>query len=305
MGQIDIFYARWWFQHSNIFWLSPQKLREAEESRLKKKSLMPIFIDDDFLHRHFSSLTNSYIKFYNSTVAKDARPTTDKYYYEGVMLHLEPMELFSEKAPIDDDDSSDYCWWSHFLFDCGYAPDVPLSVMLPPECIGNQAWAPISAPEVVGDKKVIGDKSGDTHLDVPSSSRRRRAGKSRMVDPTPSGDSSASYGEIDEDAANLVAPDNYNPLSGDSPPLHNREYGSSSQEAEVFLPEAEDDRSPPHNPFFGIAVMEGHNTTFTFAESGLSTKQYPSASVEAYVSMPVGGYPAVGIAPEGGSDFSD
>ncbi|MQL91276.1 hypothetical protein Taro_023880 [Colocasia esculenta] len=48
----------------------PHKLREAEESRLKKKSLMPIFIDDDFLHRHFSSLANSYIKFYNSTLAK-------------------------------------------------------------------------------------------------------------------------------------------------------------------------------------------------------------------------------------------
>ncbi|MQL82035.1 hypothetical protein Taro_014498 [Colocasia esculenta] len=204
------------------------------------------------------------------------------------------MELFSGKAPVDDDDS-DYCWWSHFLSDCGYAPNVPLFARLPPE----QGWQTIPAPEVAG------DWSAEALLDVPSSSRRRRAGKSRVTYPISSGDSSASCDETDEDAADSVAPDNYNLLFGDSPPFHNREYGSSSQVAMGFSLEAEDDGRPPHDSFFGTSAMEGDNTTFTFAELGLSTEQYPSASVKAYVPMPIGGYPAVGTAPEGGSDFID
>ncbi|MQL79950.1 hypothetical protein Taro_012398 [Colocasia esculenta] len=135
----------------------------------------------------------------------------------------------------------------------------------------------IPAPEVVG------DRSGRALLDVPSSSRRRRAGKSRVTDPTSSGDSSASCDETDEDAADSIAPDNYNSLSGGSPLLHGREYGSSSQAAMGFLPEAENDELLPHDPFFGTTAMEGDNTTFTFAVLGLSTEQYPSAPVEAYV----------------------
>ncbi|MQL72972.1 hypothetical protein Taro_005321 [Colocasia esculenta] len=123
--------------------------------------------------------------------------------------------------------------------------------------------------------EVVGDRSGEARLDVPSSSRRKRAGKSRVANPTSYGDSSASCSETDEDAADSFALDNYNPLSGGSPPLCNREYGSSLQAAEVFLPEIGDDGPPPHNPFFGTAAMESDNTIFTFAELGLSTEQYP------------------------------
>ncbi|MQM08719.1 hypothetical protein Taro_041577 [Colocasia esculenta] len=38
MGQIDIYYARWWFKYSNIFWQSPQQLREAEESHIPSET---------------------------------------------------------------------------------------------------------------------------------------------------------------------------------------------------------------------------------------------------------------------------
>ncbi|MQL68048.1 hypothetical protein Taro_000331, partial [Colocasia esculenta] len=113
--------------------------------------------------------------------------------------------------------------------------------------------------EAIPASEVVGDRSGEAPLNVPSSSRCRRAG---------------------------------------SPPLHNREFVSSSQVAMGFLPEAENDESPSHDPFFGTTTMEGDNTTFTFAELGLSTERYHSAPVEAYVSMLVGGCPTVGTASE-------
>ncbi|MQL99770.1 hypothetical protein Taro_032494 [Colocasia esculenta] len=54
---------------------------------------------------------------------------------------------------------------------------------------------------------------------------------------------------------------------------------------------------------FETAIMEGDNTTFTFAELGLPSEQYPPASVEAYVPMPVGEFPVGRLVPEGGLNF--
>ncbi|MQL99189.1 hypothetical protein Taro_031908 [Colocasia esculenta] len=163
-----------------------------------------------------------------------------------------------------------------------------------------------SRPTAIFAPEVAGDRCAEALLDVPSSSRRKRAGKNKVADSTSSDDSFASCDETDEDAADSVAPDNYDPLSGGSPLLHNREYESSSQAAMGFSPEVRDNEPPPHDSFFGTAAMEGDNTTFTFAELGLLTKQCPSvAPVKAYVPMPVGGYPAAGTSPEGDSNFID
>ncbi|MQM19627.1 hypothetical protein Taro_052633 [Colocasia esculenta] len=115
-------------------------LREAEESRLEKYNLLPIYIQKKFLEAHFKSLVDSYTSYYEQAT-KGAPPPIEKNFYRGEMPCLEPVELFSTTAPSSNDDSSDYHWWSHLLSDCGYRPDVSLSMKLPPECVRNQAWA--------------------------------------------------------------------------------------------------------------------------------------------------------------------
>ncbi|MQM11256.1 hypothetical protein Taro_044162 [Colocasia esculenta] len=129
------------------------------------------------------------------------------------------------------------------------------------------------------------------------------------------------HGETNEGANDSAAPDDYNPLSGDSSPFNGREYETSSRAAEVFSPEAEDDldprmfdrndESPLHNSLFGTAAIEGDNTTFSFAELGFPAEQYPPTTVKAYIPVAVEAYvpaaveelPAGGSASEGAFDL--
>ncbi|MQM06264.1 hypothetical protein Taro_039082 [Colocasia esculenta] len=248
------------------------------------------------------------------------------------MLRLEPVELFLKKAPNNNNDLSEYYWWSHFLFDCGYPPDVPLSARLPPECVRNQAWAgwekhliiaighagpleylprlenastlqdiwTIMEKVAVPVLRIDGDRNDRARSDASSSSRDRRAHKGKAVDHTSSSDSLASSGETDEGDADPIVPDDHNFSSGGSPPLCGGEYGSSSQAAAGSLPEGESDESPPHCPFPETSTMDGGNTTFSFAELGVSSEQYSSALSRLYIPMPVERPFAAGVTPEGG-----
>ncbi|MQM01780.1 hypothetical protein Taro_034539, partial [Colocasia esculenta] len=73
-------------------------------------------------------------------VAKNGPPSVDRFCYFGIMKPLEPLQILSGKAPtVDEASSSTYCWWSHFLSDYGYAPDVSLSTELPPKSFTNEA----------------------------------------------------------------------------------------------------------------------------------------------------------------------
>ncbi|MQL74805.1 hypothetical protein Taro_007189, partial [Colocasia esculenta] len=139
-GHMDIFYARWWFDRSGIFRLSPGKIREREDSRLVQYSLSPVFIDEAYLNRHFSSIAASYKRRYDASMSHNTKAETDRYYYQGEIPLLASVELFWTKAPVASDDSSSYCWWNHLLSDCGHPPAVSLSTKLPPESIGHPGW---------------------------------------------------------------------------------------------------------------------------------------------------------------------
>ncbi|MQM09903.1 hypothetical protein Taro_042787 [Colocasia esculenta] len=163
---------------------------------------------------------------------------------------------------------------------------------------------PPSRPAAIPALGIDRDRN-NARSDAPSSSRDRRAGKDKVVDYTSSGDSSASGDKTDEETVDPVTPNDDNPLPGGSSPLHEGEHGSSSQAAADFLPEDESDEPPSHYPFSGTAAMDGDNTTFTFTELGVSTEQYSSAPVEAYIPMPVEGHSAAGAAPEDDPNFCD
>ncbi|MQM13100.1 hypothetical protein Taro_046021, partial [Colocasia esculenta] len=97
-GRIDLFYARWWFDRSNIFRLVPAKLRKFEESRLKKKGLPLILVNVEFLKAHFRGLMRSYLKRYNSITSRKSKSDSSRQYYQGEMPLLEPIELFGKKT---------------------------------------------------------------------------------------------------------------------------------------------------------------------------------------------------------------
>ncbi|MQL73410.1 hypothetical protein Taro_005755, partial [Colocasia esculenta] len=97
-GRIDLFYARWWFDRSNIFRLAPKKLKKFEETRLKKKGLPLILMNVEFLKAHFRGVMRSYLRRYNSKTSKKGKPDSGKQYYYGEMLPLDPIELLDRKA---------------------------------------------------------------------------------------------------------------------------------------------------------------------------------------------------------------
>ncbi|MQM11598.1 hypothetical protein Taro_044509 [Colocasia esculenta] len=140
IGRIDLFYARWWFDRSNIFRLVPAKLRKFEESRLKKKGLPLISINVEFLKAHFRGLMRSYLKRYNSRTSRKSRSDFSKQYYQGEMPLLEPIELLERKTTDIHGNLPEYDWWGNLLSDLGHSAEVALSVRLPPECINHPGW---------------------------------------------------------------------------------------------------------------------------------------------------------------------
>ncbi|MQL76692.1 hypothetical protein Taro_009096 [Colocasia esculenta] len=147
--------------------------------------------------------------------------------------------------------------------------------------------------------RIDGDRNDRAHSDASSCSRDRRAGKGKVVDYTSSSDSPVSSGDTDEGDADPIIPDDHNFLPGGSPPLCGGEYESSSQAVAGSLPEGESDESPPHCSFPETTAMDGGNTTFSLAELGVSSEQYSSAPVEAYIPMPVERPSAARIIPKG------
>ncbi|MQL72971.1 hypothetical protein Taro_005320, partial [Colocasia esculenta] len=140
IGRIDLFYARWWFDRSNIFRLIPAKLRKFEESRLKKKGLPLILVNMEFLKAHFRGLMRSYLKRYNSRTSRKNKSDSGRQYYQGEMPLLEPIELFGRKTTDIHGNLPEYDWWGNLLSDLGHSAKVALSVRLPPECVNHPGW---------------------------------------------------------------------------------------------------------------------------------------------------------------------
>ncbi|MQM12441.1 hypothetical protein Taro_045360, partial [Colocasia esculenta] len=141
VGRVDISYARWWSDRNSIFRLAPRDIRQKEDSRLEMPGLPLIYISEEYLDQHFSSIAASYKRRYSAKASPKADKENNRHYYQGETTLLAPTELFWTKAVTINNGSSGYYWWSHLLSDCGYSPAVPLSTRLPPESIGHPGWA--------------------------------------------------------------------------------------------------------------------------------------------------------------------
>ncbi|MQL88685.1 hypothetical protein Taro_021250 [Colocasia esculenta] len=78
VGRVDIFYARWWYDRNSIFRLAPRDIRQKEHSRLEKPSLPLIYISEEYLDQHFSSIAASYKRRYSAKASPKADKESDE-----------------------------------------------------------------------------------------------------------------------------------------------------------------------------------------------------------------------------------
>ncbi|MQL71050.1 hypothetical protein Taro_003364, partial [Colocasia esculenta] len=126
--------------------------------------------------------------------------------------------------------------------------------------------------------KVVGDRNGEAHFDVPSSYRLERAGKGGWRIPP----HLVMMRQMRRSTGPIVS-GGHASLPGGSPLLRGVDDNESSSDC-LFLE---------------IVVMD--DGASAFAELGVSTKQYSFALVEAYIPMPFEEYSATESTPA--SDF--
>lgn len=136
VGCIDMYYAKWWFNHSNIFRLSLGALRKAEEARLVRMDLPPLRLESSFLRAHFSTFGSTLKNIQAAWKSEHGDVAVDKNPYLGAIEPLpRPTEVHagSEKITV-------YSWWDHFLADCGLSKNSPPSSEICPGNFCNSAW---------------------------------------------------------------------------------------------------------------------------------------------------------------------
>ncbi|MQL68703.1 hypothetical protein Taro_001000 [Colocasia esculenta] len=251
------------------------------------------------------------------------------------MPRLKSVELFSTKSSSSDETSSSYDWWSCFLSDCGYRPDAPLSTRLPPECVGDQAWACwerhlvniigqagpleyillLETASTLHDVWIImGGVSCVCKIDVNElvstpPSRATAAPALRIGgDRNPGGCLGASsFRDVKADKGKAIAycspDDEYIPLLGGSSLPDKGECGSSSQIVDNFGAEIDDIEPSSHCPLPEVKATESDDSASIYAEYMAFAEQYPFTPVDAYIAKPDDEYPAAELTSSGDQVF--
>ncbi|MQL95010.1 hypothetical protein Taro_027676 [Colocasia esculenta] len=260
----------------------------------------------------------------------------EKNFYRGELQCLEPVELFSTKAP-NSDDSSDFDWWSCLLSDCGYRPNVPLSKKLPPECTDNQGWArwerhvinmighagPLEYIPLLETVSTLYDvwvimgrvtdicKIDSKELVSPPPAQTTaipvlRIGGNRDHEVRSGASSSRDMKADKGKAVACRSPnDKYTPLLGDSFPPYGMECGSPSRAGGDLTSEVDFIEPSSHCPLPEAVATGCDDSTSAYAEYKAFAEQYPFTPVDAYIPGPAEEYPAAEVASSGGQLFCD
>ncbi|MQL96438.1 hypothetical protein Taro_029116, partial [Colocasia esculenta] len=187
----------------------------------------------------------------------------------------------------------------------------------------------IPAPEVVG------DRNGEAHLNIPFSSRLKRAGKIRVADSTSTGDNPpffsvllsssflfrifnssfipfssssdlfASDDEVNDGNADLIASDEHILLLRDSSLPYRGECGSSLRAATDFAVEVDNIEPPSHCPFPETVGTGYDGSASAYAEYKAFVEQYPFTPVDVYILRPDEEYPTTELTSSGDQSFCD
>ncbi|MQM08277.1 hypothetical protein Taro_041131 [Colocasia esculenta] len=111
--------------------------------------------------------------------------------------------------------------------------------------------------------------------------------------------------EENDENADLIAPDKYTPLLGDSFPPYRMEYGSSSRAGGDLTSEVDFIEPSSHCPFPETVATGCDDSASAYAEYKAFAEQYPFTPVDAYIPRPDEEYPATELASSGGQPFCD
>ncbi|MQM12432.1 hypothetical protein Taro_045351, partial [Colocasia esculenta] len=139
-GQVDIYYARWWFRHSNVFREQLDRIKEAEEKRLCRVDLPSLAISSAFLKQKFPAVDRSLHGSRRKKEGSQKPPTSEKHAYTGALKPLERPCVSGSKGKQTPSSANHYSWWLHLLFDCGYPANAALSSPICPEGFTNELW---------------------------------------------------------------------------------------------------------------------------------------------------------------------
>ncbi|MQL69575.1 hypothetical protein Taro_001874 [Colocasia esculenta] len=140
LGQVDVYYARWWFRHSNVFREQVDRIKEAEEKRLCRVDLPPLAISTTFLKKRFPTVDPSLHGSRRKKEGSQKPPLTEKHAYTGAMKPLERPSISGLKDKQSLSPQKHYSWWLHLLSDCGYPANAALSSPILPDGYTNDLW---------------------------------------------------------------------------------------------------------------------------------------------------------------------
>ncbi|MQL87882.1 hypothetical protein Taro_020430 [Colocasia esculenta] len=120
-----------------------------------------------------------------------------------------------------------------------------------------------------------------------------------------SSDSFASDDEANDGNADLIAPDEYTPLLGDSLPPHGVECGSTSRAGGNLISEVDFIEPSSHCPLPEAVVTGCVDSTSAYAEYKAFAEQYPFTPIDAYIPGPAEKCPVAEAASSGGQSFCD
>ncbi|MQL84290.1 hypothetical protein Taro_016800 [Colocasia esculenta] len=139
-GQVDIYYARWWFRHSNVFREQLDRIKEAEEKRLCRVDLSSLALSSAFLKQKFPAVDRSLHGSRRKKEGSQKAPLTEKHAYTEAMKPLERSSISGLKDKQSLPPQKHYSWWLHLLSDCGYPANAALSSPILPDGYTNDLW---------------------------------------------------------------------------------------------------------------------------------------------------------------------
>ncbi|MQL79601.1 hypothetical protein Taro_012050 [Colocasia esculenta] len=138
--------------------------------------------------------------------------------------------------------------------------------------------------------RIDGNRDHETHSRA-SSSRDMKTDKGKAVE--------------NEENADLIAPDKYTPLLGDSFLPYGMECGSSSRAGGDLTSEVDFIEPSSHCPFPEIVATRCDDSASAYADYKIFAEQYSFTPVDAYIPRPDGEYSAAEAASSGGQPFCD
>ncbi|MQL95660.1 hypothetical protein Taro_028326 [Colocasia esculenta] len=131
-GRVGILYARWWSRHGQAFRERADDIKKAERDYLSRAGALVSTIAPTFLQREFADIAQKVTTVGRRRAVAQAASLADSEASAGALKPLSRPGSSSAAPRVRGESPLVYFWWRHFLLDCGYPVDAPLTSPLLP-----------------------------------------------------------------------------------------------------------------------------------------------------------------------------